>query len=134
MKTRYPLKLGEMLGFSEIKTYKSSNELILPETTIGIEVELEGLKNIKQYLSTHQAARNHAGTVYKANFGNNLWQVVRDGSLRNDGQEFVSSILFGQDLISALVDLQIFLNGLEPKPVCSERTSVHIHMGMADLS
>ena len=82
-----------------------------PHTSIGIEVELEGI------------------TDYHVEW--KRWNTASDGSLY-DGVEFVSEPVWGTAITDALQELQGFLNG--QKPHISFRTSVHIHMNVLDMT
>lgn len=87
---------------------------ILSNQIIGIEVEVEN-----------------------TNFKNGIpdgspWQEKGDGSLRNNGYEFVSKPIYAHDAPSALQQLLVDILGED----ChfSPRTSVHIHLNVQDLT
>lgn len=86
-------------------------------TYVGIEVEVEGVK--KAELIKHQVLP--------------MWSMVADGSLRNNGIEFVSVPIRGDQIYQSLVVLDHFLKK-NCRPVFSERTSVHVHMGVRKLN
>ena len=97
----------------------SPNDKLLMNTLIGIEVELEGVNDLNI---------NHNGFL-------NYWNVVEDGSLRDGGMEYVLTRPFaGDDLITALdiFDKTISKSGHDIR--LSERTSVHIHIDVRDLT
>lgn len=96
---------------------------------VGVEIELEHLR--------------YFGTVEKMGMqGKGLWNVVKDGSLRDHGLEFIMSTPNGQplkagDIIRALMQ---FKKGMEEyetthgdPPRCTVRTSLHIHVDVRDL-
>jgi Putative amidoligase enzyme len=61
------------------------------------------------------------------------WIRKPDGSLRDNGWEYVSHPIKGDDISYALSELK---QNLEPEndPVFSGRTSVHVHMNVLDMS
>tara|TARA_R110000851_G_scaffold37319_4_gene96457 strand:+ start:2961 stop:3737 length:777 start_codon:yes stop_codon:yes gene_type:complete len=82
-----------------------------PHTSVGIEVELEGLR--------------------KSDFNDlKRWRIVSDGSL-HDGIEFVSDPVWGTAITDALNELDDQLRGKEPH--LSPRTSIHVHINVLDM-
>lgn len=103
----------EMLK-QEDSTHTNTLPLQHPEYLFGIEVEVEGVPH------PHIQA-NH--TSY--------WQITADGSLRNNGIEFVSAPLRASQVEYALDQLFASL------PITHEfspRTSTHVHMNVRDLT
>ena len=96
----------------DMRTFGSDSRLPISDKYIGIEIEAEDVKIVNEDL------------------GNQLdyWDVVHDGSLRNYGTEFVSSMLRGADIYKALTELNTVLKSNNITPDFSERTSVHIHV------
>jgi hypothetical protein len=91
----------------EVKSFVNSTELI------GIEVEVENARNVTQGL-------------------NKVWQVVADGSLRNNGLEFITRPIPAS---AAPVCLEYLLNQYLAKDCCfGPRTSIHIHLNMQDMT
>lgn len=91
------------------------DEYILHNTAIGIEIELEG----NPYSSSVPMPRS--------------WMVEGDGSLRNEGREFIlRKPLRGSNLSRAINKMCAYLQtaGYET----SERCSTHIHVDVTDLS
>jgi len=88
---------------------------MLPSTCmVGVEVELEGARSVP------------SDATY--------WEVVDDPSLRNSGVEIrMRQPLCGQDYVSAMRELATIIQVLGD-PVCSDRTSVHVHMDCRALS
>lgn len=86
--------------------------LLFPETVLGIELEIEQL-------------RNRHFDVYNENFAN-LWVIVEDHSLRLNGREFVSKPTQAQKLLE---DLNDFFRKMDfsDNDHYSDRTSVHVH-------
>lgn len=63
----------------------------------------------------------------------NMWDAVSDGSLRNNGVEFITRGGFaGEDLENALDNLQEYLQ--DKSPDLSERCSTHIHIDVRDMT
>ena len=111
-----------ILGYLDTKKYKDSYSLVDDNTLIGIEVEVERI--------------NTTNNVSAVDLLTNLWKSVEDGSLRNSGREFVSIPLKGKSVPFAIQILSKFLNNTN---ACighefSERTSVHIHMNVQDMT
>lgn len=89
----------------------------LPPFGCGIEVEVEGI-NLD---NLHPAV-------------NKFWGLSSDGSLRNNGVEFVSKYLPDIAVIPALSLLHEALTTSQPHHSFSERTSVHVHLDFRTLS
>ena len=81
--------------------------------TFGIEVEVENVPLLTQ-----------PNLLY--------WNATHDGSLRNDGIEFVSVPLKAKFIPYAMEELQQFLRDYQPD--FSPRTSIHVHMNARDLT
>lgn len=76
---------------------------------VGIEIELENLPSVR--------------------FESRYWQVTSDGSLRNNGREFVMNGAWGgEDLFNAAIDLDSLLVKLTPD--ANWRCSAHCHTDM----
>ena len=99
----------------EIRTYKISNKLADPHRRMGIEIELENVSD-KRYTSLK------------------LWETKNDASLRNGGLEFVTPILFGEDLVMATEELEKYFNSANITPDITDRCSVHVHMDVRDYT
>lgn len=91
---------------------KSKYTLVDPGTYIGIEIELENIKKTLPERLGH------------------YWNTKGDGSLRNNGIEFVSLALRGDAVTYGLESIYEFLNA--QRAVASARTSVHVHVNMQD--
>lgn len=93
---------------------------------VGIEVELEGMGYFYDYIE-------------KGGIDLGFWRVITDGSLRDNGLEFVlSEPLSGHDLLEtiSLLDKTItdFSKGRGKPPSVSERTSTHVHVDVRDMN
>ncbi len=86
-------------------------ETINSSRLVGIEVELEN----------HLLLRNPTP----------VWHVVSDGSLRNNGVEYITHPIPANWVPHALKDL--LSNSLSPDCCFSPRTSVHVHVNCQDL-
>jgi len=94
--------------------YKDTDELEDSSALVGVEIEGEGRRRgtIRDNLSA-------------------FWRVEADGSLRNNGFEVVlNEPLGGESLRQALSEVPDALRGTS----FTFRTSVHIHLDVADLS
>ena len=97
------------------KGYKDRNSLPCQDTLIGIEVEVE------QVLRSSNIGKLTHST---------LWRNISDGSLRNNGREFVSAPIKGKAIPYAI---DLLFNTLGREKNCighefSHRTSIHIHV------
>lgn len=114
--------LSEITGRAKaIYKYKGSNELVIPNQHLGIEIELEGCKPLYAY----PAVFNH------------YWSLKEDGSLRSEngklGIEYVfKDALFGQDVIAALKIMESVMVDMKPTP--SWRCGLHVHVDTTDLN
>lgn len=82
----------------------------LPHTSVGMEVEVEGLHGVIGNLKH--------------------WQLSRDGSLQN-GVEFISHPVWGTAITGALEELGEYFK--ENPPYISFRTSIHVHVNCLDM-
>jgi len=89
---------------------KSQADFTKPGTLVGIEIEMENYRNL----------------------GRNLlyWNYTGDGSLRDNGVEFVSRILGSRDIIPSLLEIEPWLK------VCRDswRAGIHVHVNVANLT
>ena len=129
------VKIGQLVDCHHVRDISTSIESIMTpqdklstyslidnDTLIGIEVEVE------------RVTQTYGITPHPALAA--LWNNVEDGSLRNNGREFVSIPIRGKSVPYALEILTRFLNTDER---CighefSERTSVHVHMNVQDFT
>lgn len=112
-----PLNMTKQLeSFKEEDAlHKTTYNLKQKNYIFGIEIELENYVN--EYIKSQHRS---------------YWTSVPDGSLRNHGIEFVSLPLKAYQIEKALTQLH---QGLAKNVVeFSERTSVHIHMNVRDLT
>lgn len=92
---------------------EAQTETINSERLVGIEIELENF-NLKATPSAY------------------VWREVGDGSLRNNGAEYVSSPIAACDAPKALYDLLVVC--LHDQCCFGPRTSSHVHVNVQDLS
>lgn len=107
-------------GLSPVQPHKGTLPIwagfsIKSEELIGIEVEVENTNNL-----LHDTALNNA------------WGVTDDGSLRNNGMEFISKPIHAHYAPTALQYLmeQVLTRNCSFSP----RTSVHIHLNMQEAT
>ena len=102
---------------------RPSDEWVLPDTTIGIEIELEGVL---------RPGRGFEG-ILPATL-EQYWVAHEDGSLHDNGCEFTLRIpLFGEDLRKALHGMMAFA-ATQKTWKASLRTGIHIHLDARDLT
>lgn len=100
---------------TEKKFPNPSYPLVNTQTFLGIEVEVEQLVNPSRVT---------------------YWNLKEDGSLRNNGKEFVSLPIRGASVEYALTLLDEALHkvpGMQGHEF-TERTSVHVHMNVRDMT
>ncbi len=111
-----PLPLGHTKTYDE---YMAAHELppatdsVDPKGLVGIEVEIENIRKIAPDLTI------------------GFWGIKEDGSLRNDGREFVTNAL---PSVYAKPALQALFLGLNKNIDFSRRTSIHVHANMRTLT
>lgn len=99
--------VSELLGVPRTRVIKKHTEGFASPCYMGLEVEIEGYDILQSYLGD--------------------WNIVRDGSLREEGAEFVlSSPLCGERLLTAISVLSEHLG--ERGYNTSHRCSVHCHI------
>lgn len=94
-----------------------------PKDIVGMEIELENIP-------IRTAVDANAAEEYLFPY----WKVASDHSLRNNGKEFISCPVFGQDIRQALTVLNKYFSEKKFKPDLSPRAGLHIHMDVGDLS
>ena len=123
-----------------IFSYQESRDFVEPRCFIGVEIELENMQEASHF--AHSGLRTDPDNPYFSFdgetrgilFGTGYWNVKTDGSLRNDGVEFVTKKLFGKDLSMALDELDEYLTAnTVPNSTPSDRCSIHIHLDVTDL-
>ena len=104
----------------EVRTFLKSDQLPSNDF-VGLEIELEGLPRIN-----------------KVEFNSHFWQITEDGSLRDNGKEFIFSMpLCGADILSALDYFKGWIEAytkIDAAPSVSERTSIHVHIDVRDFN
>ena len=108
-KTRVPdlVPMDYLTSFIELHKLPQSYEFPDVKSIVGIEVEVENVKAIDVNVTLA------------------FWRVTDDGSLRNNGKEFVSTPLRSQHIEPALEQL---FKGLNSDIDFSGRTSIHVHL------
>ncbi len=109
-------KLGDLVGKAVHTEPKPTKELVLPWGKIGIEVETEGWQGDGQETL------------------NRLWTHKEDGSLRNNGREFVTrgAGIVGDDIITAVTS---FCKWAKARKLSEgyPRAGIHVHLDCTDL-
>lgn len=106
-------KVAEVLGMSASYPTISGHPLVVGTGLAGIEIELEGVPDPSRRLR--------------------YWEAKSDGSLRNDGIEYVcSSPWGGLDLYNAIVEVDTELHSKRPNETW--RCSTHVHIDVRDLT
>lgn len=109
------IKLSDVTNiFPEKRGHKEDTRIVLTNCFVGIEIEAENCIG-REKLQQNSKIRG-------------FWDVTRDGSLRNNGVEFISNKLVGRDIITALDALINTVKGSGEDLLFSERTSTHIHV------
>ena len=103
----------EEISAFEDKFFKSSLPIVDKNTYIGIEVETENVTYWDDGYSPY-------------------WKITEDGSLRNNGREFISVPIKAFRVENALTSL--FEKQLNKDIDFSERTSIHIHMNVRTMT
>lgn len=103
------------------KHYPSSPFSFCRTDIVGLEVEVENIINPTHIFPTSEG---------------HVWRCTEDGSLRNNGIEYVSVPLSTEDVEWALVNLFKSFTGSSKWRgyEFSERTSIHVHMNVLDMS
>jgi hypothetical protein len=125
--------LSEFMGYTPLTDYskaimsvvKDKDKLNIPmvenDTYVGIEVEVERI------FTTANVGVSADVTLFRN---------IEDGSLRNSGREFVSIPIRGESIPISLqaLDLLLTKNADCVGHEFSDRTSVHIHMNVRDMT
>lgn len=108
--------IAQIMGRSSDKKPSPNSDLTVSPDKVGIEVEVEGFP-----------------AKYYQNKELKWWYAERDGSLRNDGIEFIlRHPTGGADLIKALEE---FSNLTKNRKVdMNDRTSVHVHVDVRNMT
>lgn len=102
---------SELLAFETAHPFTPKYKLVDKNTYLGIEVEAE---NVSEFRHTSP-----------------YWSMTEDGSLRNDGREFVSLPIKAWRVEQALT---VLFSDLNKTIDFSDRTSIHIHMNIRTLT
>lgn len=95
---------------------------ILTDCMIGLEFELENMPYDEVLDSTNSTF-------------NKYWSVTNDGSLRNNGLEFVlRRPRMGAGISTALTSLEALFKRVQNKPECTQYTSTHVHLDVSQMT
>lgn len=109
------MTIGEMVGIEpDVRSYAPSQRLVDSSTLIGVEIEVENVTKAPNIP---------------------MWKVKADGSLRNNGVEYVfSTPMMGQDILTAIDKLYKGITAAGNKPDFTERCGLHVHVDVRSLS
>lgn len=122
--------IGGIVGCpTDPRTFKKSDRIADNRVFLGVEIELEDVL--------------HFNSVYFRKHP--FWTIVNEGSLRNNGREYVMEAqlprervpLRGKDVVDALDYFDRVVKKYSEEyspPKATERTSIHIHIDVRDLS
>lgn len=105
-------------------SYRPDDRFILPSCRVGLELEIENVPRFSREM--------------RDQFLEPYWDIKEEGSLRNNGREFVlRTPLFGEDLHASIMQLTNMIaqtkknsrNAFQKSP----RTSFHVHVDMSDV-
>lgn len=105
--------ISDIIRYPAVKQITKSNfnpkdfDKQLPDILVGLEVEVEN-------------AGHHPEDIF--------WEVVADGSLRNDGIEFRTSAFSARAVERVVNKLYANLKAYSPNHKFTERTSMHVHV------
>lgn len=109
-----------LLGYSNMPRIVGNPDLNFPtKDAVGVEIEMEGVDREAEEL-----------------LEDSLWIITEDGSLKNQGAEFIFSEPFAGDAITqALEEMRTYL-GTKSGQKCeaTDRCSVHVHVDIRDLT
>ena len=109
------MNIATFAGHTPVRFPEHTAELVMSNCFLGIEVELEGVSS---------------GRV--ANGMYQWWRSESDGTLRNEGREFVFREPFaGQDAVNGINSLY---DNWRSEWIISERGSMHVHVDIRDMN
>jgi len=140
-------KLTDVTGIKpDTKKYRASRDFVLSRCAIGIEIEAENITKRISFDDASVPTRADEGDVPRFLAGRvgrrpphrdndaSYWKTTEDGSLRNHGIEFISCKIWGEDINEALDQLNYAIKQSGNVPDFSERTSLHIHLDVRNLT
>ena len=105
--------VGSIVGREPDISSVTPHPLVLGLNRVGVEIEVEQFTNRRQRLR--------------------YWNMVSDGSLRNNGQEFTfRGALGGKDAFDAISEIDTLL--YQSNPDLNIRCSTHVHVDVRDMS
>lgn len=117
-----PLKtyLTEITGLLAANNFGPMPPMVDNSTYVGIEVEVENIQALPAFPHF--------------NVFDPIWSAKGDESLRNNGVEYVSAPIKGNNIPLALKALEKYLKEHQPKHEFTDRTSVHVHVNVRKLT
>jgi len=101
----------------------------IPNITAG---SLAGIEFEIEKCDTHHLVDQYPREA--ARIFNSLWNITHDGSLRNNGLEFITKPLSGNNLSFALQMLDNYTKAVYPECRPSGRTGIHVHVNALDIN
>ena len=109
------MKLSKITNMTpDIRTYAPSDELVMGRGIVGIEIDAEAV-NVSKFKNLK------------------LWRIINDPSLRNNGREFITKPIFGQDVINALDEFEKCCAKADNYVEFTWRTSTHVHVDVREM-
>lgn len=103
--------IAQHLGLRADIQRVAEHPLVVGTGRVGVEIELENARPLRL----------------------TYWNSIRDGSLRNNGQEYVMrQPLGGVDLFEAAIEIDSALHNIHPD--ASWRCSTHVHVDVRDMT
>jgi len=100
---------------------------------VGIEIEIENLTSYDQAVNHLQSEQTAREQKFQHGIAH-LWNIHRDGSLRNNGIEYVTIPIHISSLESAITWLYGFIKQRYPQAQFTERCGIHIHYDFTQVS
>ncbi|QDH46729.1 hypothetical protein LAh8_1 [Aeromonas phage LAh_8] len=105
--------VGSIVGREPDVSTVTPHQLVLGINRVGVEIEVERFNNRRARLR--------------------YWNLVSDGSLRNNGQEFTfRGALGGKDAFDAISEIDTLL--YQANPELNIRCSTHVHVDVRDMT
>lgn len=109
--------IAQAFGFDTPPKYEVTDKIRFHTIGVGIEIEAEGFDElcIEDFNETESSR---------------WWHTKPDGSLRNEGVEFCSVVMFGKTVVDALEAVRPSLSRCD----INWRAGIHVHVDVRELS
>lgn len=111
-----PLVMREKVVSDKLKDIEAELPIVDNTTYVGIEIEIEDIYHLQNVENLKP-----------------IWTHKEDGSLRNNGMEFVSNPVKGSNIQKALEQLYRYFDEYHRGCSFSERTGIHVHINARDI-